>query len=232
MKNILLIGLLFLIVVSCKNEEQELFKLEEKEGSDKAAIVAIYEANKEAIDEFTQPELDTTKPLEEILYDLGLRDSQDPEPYRWQYKMENGRLTHLEIAGLSLHILPPEISYLTELTFLDLGFNDLETVPSYIGALSKLEILNVDTNNQLRSIAPEIGKLEHLVELWASHSALERLPKEIGALKSLRILSLGSNPNIKCFPQEIWDLQKSDNPLNIRFDNTGISENGDVDCLN
>ena len=79
----------------------------------------------------------------------------------------------LDLSGLGLTSVPPEIGQLTELTELDLSGNQLTSLPSEIGQLAELTELN----------------------LYGNHLAL--LPPEIWRLTKLEHLSLGGNELVK-----------------------------------
>ncbi|MTI30870.1 leucine-rich repeat domain-containing protein, partial [Xanthovirga aplysinae] len=192
--------------------------------SDKAAIFSIYHANKSAIDAKLGDKLDTNKPLEEILIDLGLTSAMGPD--KKSYKIEEGRLIHLDLSAFDIHSLPIEISYLTALTYLDLGYNKLTSLPPELSTLTKLETLLLDRNEQLGTIPSEIGNLASLTALDIGNTATETLPKEVGALKKLKFLWISSTVN--CLPQEIWDL--SNLWVYIEDSPTRIYGNSDLDC--
>ena len=78
--------------------------------------------------------------------------------------------TSLDLSGLGLTALPPEIAALTALKVLELN------------------------NNQLTALAPEIGALTALKELYLANNQLTALPPEIAALTALQRLDLDGNP--------------------------------------
>ncbi|MEN3942517.1 COR domain-containing protein [Prosthecobacter sp. SYSU 5D2] len=92
--------------------------------------------------------------------------------------------TVLNLGGLGLTALPPEIGQLTSLTELELSHNQLTSLPPEIGLLNSLRQLDLD-NNQLSSLPPEIGLLTSLTWLFLSYNPLTRLPPELCRLRSL-----------------------------------------------
>merc|ERR1712117_618166 len=82
------------------------------------------------------------------------------------------------------HPLPRSIGNLTELSHLDLSYNQLSRVPSAIGRLKKLRVLAL-RDNQLLSISKEIGQLEALKELHLQGNQLRFLPPEVSACAEL-----------------------------------------------
>lgn len=83
-------------------------------------------------------------------------------------------------------------SFLSTLERLDLGGNELEELPDFIGQLSSLIELWLD-NNFLTTLPPEIGELRNLQCLDVSENRVDELPEEIYGLQSLTDLILSSN---------------------------------------
>jgi len=110
----------------------------------------------------------------------------------------------LNLSGLGLSQVPPEIGQLSALTGLDLHANQLTSLPPEIGQLSALTGLDLHAN-QLTSLPPEIGQLSALKELRLSHNQLTSLPPEIGQLSDLTLLHLHNN-KLTCIPPEIGQL--------------------------
>lgn len=111
---------------------------------------------------------------------------------------------HLDLGGLGLTMVPPEIGQLTSLEALYLHNNQLNTLPPEIGQLTKLTLL-VSTENQLRQLPPQIGQLTALVELYLHNNELSTLPPEIGQLTALTHLYLNYN-QLNTLPPEIGQL--------------------------
>ena len=115
-------------------------------------------------------------------------------------------LTRLDLDGNQLTALPPEIVKLTKLTRLDLDGNQLTALPPEIVKLTKLTRLHLD-GNQLTALPPEIGKLTNLTELYLHDNQLTALPSEIVNLTNLTSLHLGQN-QLSALPSEIVNLTK------------------------
>ncbi|WP_107666955.1 leucine-rich repeat domain-containing protein, partial [Cyanothece sp. BG0011] len=64
----------------------------------------------------------------------------------------------LKLWDKNLNSLPPEIGQLTNLTSLNLSFNQLTDLPPEIGQLTNLTSLDLSFN-QLTDLPPEIGQL-------------------------------------------------------------------------
>lgn len=114
------------------------------------------------------------------------------------------RQTTLDLSGLGLTKVPPEIGQLTDMSLLILGNNQLRTLPPEIGRLTGLTLLALSAN-QLTSLPPEIGQLKALQQLSLHDNQLTTLPPEIGQLKVLTALNLGAN-QLTALPPEIGGL--------------------------
>jgi len=114
-------------------------------------------------------------------------------------------LKELDLRGLELTEIPPEIGNLQSLEELILRSNLLTKLPAEIGNLKSLQKLDLYFN-QLRRIPPEIGNLQSLQELDLWHNELKTIPPEISSLRSLRDLNLSDNKLTK-IPRRIGNLQ-------------------------
>ncbi len=107
--------------------------------------------------------------------------------------------------GFHLYTLPSEIGMLTSLQVLDLNRNRLKTLPAEIGHLTELKILTLWRNN-LESL-PNLGKLSKLQVLNLSNNRLKDLPQEIGQLTDLEQLDIEGN-QLTDLPKEMGQLSK------------------------
>ena len=112
--------------------------------------------------------------------------------------------TELNLSGLGLTSLPPEIEQLTTLTLLNINNNQLKYLPVKIGNLVKLTSLYVG-NNRVTSLCAEIGNLVELTSLGLSNNILTSLPAEIRLLTNLTSLNLAMN-QFTVLPGEIGYL--------------------------
>lgn len=99
---------------------------------------------------------------------------------------------HLDLSGLDLHALPPEVAEMDHLEELILTNNKLLTLPKEIGQLSYLRRLIAD-HNVLKTLPKEMGDLIGLVELDLSFNRLERVPDSFRNLVNLQTLDLSVN---------------------------------------
>jgi Leucine-rich repeat (LRR) protein len=124
---------------------------------------------------------------------------------RIEAALQNGT-TRLNLSGLGLTELPPEIGQLTELQTLDLSNNELQSLPAEIGQLRNLRQLELQ-NNQLNELPPQIGQLNNLQALFLGTNELEVFPDELWGLRNLLQLHLQDN-SIYYPPMEIGRMPK------------------------
>lgn len=110
----------------------------------------------------------------------------------------------LDLSGLGLTVVPPEITQLSNLTGLYLGYNKLTIIPTQITQLSNLTGLYLG-KNKLMVIPPEIARLTNLTSLDLSNNQLKASPAEIAQLTNLTWLDL-SNNQLSAFPPGIAQL--------------------------
>lgn len=116
-------------------------------------------------------------------------------------RKEGKRGTHLDLSGLGLSTLPPEIGQLFALRWLYLGGNQLSTLPPEIGQLSALTELQLQ-NNQLTTLPPEIGQLSALTRLYLHGNPGLELPEELLGPEWLVVFGKKAKP---ASPQAILD---------------------------
>ncbi len=112
--------------------------------------------------------------------------------------------TYVDLSGIGLSSLPPELWQLTSIRTLVLAWNQLSRVPAEIGKLVELQDLYLHGNN-LTTLPKEIGKLTKLRNLILTGNKLKTIPKEIGKLTELRSLELNDN-ELRSLPGALRDL--------------------------
>ena len=118
---------------------------------------------------------------------------------------QEGKIIKLDLAKIHTHIVPPELSLLKDLKYLNLNGNKLTSVPSELSQLRNLEYLNLK-NNKLTSIPSELSQLIKLKELYLSKNKLTSIPSELSQLKNLKILNLCNN-KLSSIPSELSQLK-------------------------
>lgn len=112
----------------------------------------------------------------------------------------------LDLGGLDLTEIPPEIGKLTSLVQLNLRENKLKELPPEIGNLTRLKKLYL-SDNKLTELPAEIGNLVELERLYLSKNKLTQLPPEICNLTNLVYIYLRDN-DLTSLPTEITRLTK------------------------
>ena len=87
---------------------------------------------------------------------------------------------------------PFTFSVASQVVFLNLSSNQLNSLPGELSLFEMLKVLNLN-NNCLVKLPQSIGSLTNLEELRVEHNSLKALPDEIGTCRKLRILSLRNN---------------------------------------
>jgi internalin A len=123
---------------------------------------------------------------------------------KWIEVYRKKRWSNLELTGLGLTTLPPEICQLTTLTTLNLAGNKLTLFPPEISQLTALTWLNLESN-ELTTLPPEIGQLTALTTLLLHNNELTTLPPQIGQLTALTKLDLSGN-ELTTLPPVIAEL--------------------------
>ena len=124
------------------------------------------------------------------------------------------KVTELDLSGLDLEELPPEIGKCTQLETLVLGKwdeekegvlgNQLTKFPDAVLQLTKLKILNL-SGNQISSIPEALGQLSNLTDLDLSDNEITSIPEALGQLSNLTLLWLGEN-QITSIPEALGQL--------------------------
>ncbi len=120
----------------------------------------------------------------------------------WRQQGKQGNV--LDLRGLGLVALPPEVGRLTALTRLNLSSNQLTALPPEVGRLTALTRLNLG-GNRLAALPPEVGRLTALTTLFLSRNRLAALPPEVVRLTALTELDLSRN-RLAALPPEVVRL--------------------------
>jgi internalin A len=131
----------------------------------------------------------------------------------------------LDLAGLGLEELPPEIGKCTQLETLVLGKvdeekgqflgNKLTEFPDVVLQLTNLKILNL-SKNQITVIPEDLAQLSNLRELNLSNNQITVIPEAIAQLSNLTQLDLNFN-QITVIPEalgQLFNLTKLDLRIN------------------
>lgn len=118
--------------------------------------------------------------------------------------VKGSEVDFLDLAGLGLSSLPPDIRLLDELNVLILTKNGLRTIPKEIGELKKLETLYLK-DNQLSSLPCELCDIKTLTFLDLSNNHLSNLPPNLVKLE-LMWLSLENNVFDEAYKNTLRDV--------------------------
>lgn len=130
-----------------------------------------------------------------------IESGYNPSKYEIQQIKE---IKKLVLTGLGIHELPSSVGLLSSLQILDLGMTGISSIPEQIGKLISLRKLNL-FRTKISSLPSSIGNLQHLKAIDLSCSAIEKLPESICGLSALQVLDL-SQTLIKELPAQIGNL--------------------------
>ena len=134
-----------------------------------------------------------------IQVDCILNECWEPEP-----SLCDG-LTEVELWGVTY-----DIGTATEIILVTQGLTG--SIPPEIGCLTNLTVLDLSWNQLSGDIPPEIGSLTNLTALNLSYNQLTgEIPPEIGNLTNLTYLRLHYNQLTGEIPPEVCDLIESNN---------------------
>lgn len=112
----------------------------------------------------------------------------------------------LDLSNKGLSEVGPDIYNRTDTVELILSDNQLKSLKSEMGKMTKLQVLKLDHNRLEGSLIAEIRKMP-LKELDASYNDLTGIPAEIGQLTQLETLNLSYN-RIDTYPNELANIQQ------------------------
>jgi SpoVK/Ycf46/Vps4 family AAA+-type ATPase len=110
----------------------------------------------------------------------------------------------LDLSGLGLDQIPPELAELTNLTELSISGNRLKTLPGFIGKLTSLEQLDI-SHNRFSILPKEMTNLSVLKTINLSYNRFTELPEYLGQLTALETLEDTGN-KLPALPEDIYTL--------------------------
>ncbi|KAJ9061136.1 Glucose-repressible alcohol dehydrogenase transcriptional effector [Entomophthora muscae] len=112
---------------------------------------------------------------------------------RTSYREDAEQWTILDMTGMRLKSLSPQLFQYSFLTVLHLAHNYLTYLPPEISQLKALTKLDI-SGNAINMLPPELGLLVNLKELLLFDNSLVHLPGGLGSLYRLETLGLEGNP--------------------------------------
>lgn len=110
----------------------------------------------------------------------------------------------IDICNTGLSSIPEIINKFTNLSELNLGYNNIFFLPEEICSLKNLSRLIIN-NNHLTNLPENIGQLALLEELKLRHNYLNELPESIKLLHNLKYIDLYNN-EFEIVPEIIFNL--------------------------
>ncbi|MEM1328261.1 MAG: leucine-rich repeat domain-containing protein [Bacteroidota bacterium] len=163
-------------------------------------------------------------------------------------KTKSSQLTRLSLSGGGLTAFPIAVYNLKQLETLNLGCNEIKTIPDGIRKLSNLKTLNMNGGacggNPITSISSELATLEQLEDFSVSHANLKTLPNQFFFLPNLKSIKLwyagieylpefpenstiesfwiAADSNFQAFPKSIQYLNVKRAVIDVLYPKTGI----------
>ncbi|HAS44087.1 MAG TPA: hypothetical protein DCS93_26655 [Microscillaceae bacterium] len=132
----------------------------------------------------------------EVLYLQRNELTQMPEAFVDIPNLRELHLNHNELGKEHLqegYALPLKISFMDNLTTLNLSYNCLKRLPPGIGLLEKLDSIFLN-NNQFDEFPIELCEVETLKNIYCRHNNIHHLPDDMQYLTQLEYLDLRDNP--------------------------------------
>jgi Leucine-rich repeat (LRR) protein len=121
------------------------------------------------------------------------------------------------------HPFPHSLSELKNLTYLDLGRNSLDEVPSFVKDLPKLQELHFSSNAELKELPSFLASLQELEKIELVSDGLTDLPDFLNTLPRLSRVLLGDNCKITQSEGKMKDLRR-------RFPKVDFDFTDEFDC--
>ena len=121
----------------------------------------------------------------------------------------------VRVRGLTLRpyvagSFPPGIGMLSELEELRIGSSLTGPIPPELGDLTKLRLVQLESNQLTGEIPAELGKLNGLESLNLERNKLTgEIPPELGSLPNLEYLNVDTNRLTGCVPTELLERRPS-----------------------
>ncbi|KAK0720321.1 Endonuclease/exonuclease/phosphatase [Lasiosphaeris hirsuta] len=133
-------------------------------------------------------------------------DGEDDRRRPWSIDKSNKRQDwhNLDMSGQGLRVLSPALFSYQFLQELYIASNRLTYLPSDIGKLRHMRVLEA-SNNMISELPPEIGMCTNLKSLLLFDNQIRDLPFELGSLYLLEMLGIEGNPLNPTMKEEIME---------------------------
>ncbi|KAI5627068.1 leucine-rich repeat-containing protein 10 [Silurus asotus] len=115
-------------------------------------------------------------------------------------------LVKLYLSNNNLNSLPSQLSNLEKLQILALDFNSFVELPLVVCSLRQLSILYLG-NNQIAKLPKDLSQLSGLKTLWLDNNCFTKFPPVVCKLYNLKTLHLGYN-QFRSLPAELSRLKE------------------------
>lgn len=119
----------------------------------------------------------------------------------------------LDLSSKGLIVVGPDVFNKSATTTLILSNNNIQSLPSEMGRLTKLEVFKIDHNRLDGSLIGEIRKMP-LTYLDVSYNNMTGMPAEIGQLNKLQTLDYSYN-KITGLPNVLSNLKNTLKEINL-----------------
>ncbi len=210
-------------LIAKKNNDKEYFE--------KFKIDWINERNKIAQERRKQKEEDKRKKEEEAKQKR-LKEKQDKYNEKILYivkAINDKNIIELDLSDCELEEIPDILFQVKHLKVLRipgnryLKANRLQEIPSKIGNLTNLEILDI-SNNNISELPDDFKNLKNLKQLYIQENKLDKIPTSISFLNELNVLDISDNVLIQQGNKNIESLSKLINLEKLYMRNCGLTD--------
>ncbi len=119
-------------------------------------------------------------------------------------EIEDGFIIELDLSNLAMHSISTTLTTFTNLIHLNLEYNNLGSLPSFMENLKSIESLILN-HNKISEINVDFRKLPNLIQLEMSHNQIKQLPTSICS-HTFNVLTINDN-QIQHFPANFDKIQ-------------------------
>eukprot|EP00960_Hanusia_phi_P075831 768473-Hanusia_phi.AAC.12 len=158
------------------------------------------------------------------------RKHNEVESLQIAHRLQLMKINSLNLDHNEFDTVPPDALKFTDLVFLSVAHNKLETLTEGIRLLTNLTVLELD-NNGLERLPQSLEQNRSIVKLTLNRNQFKLFPDVIFSLTNLQILNLALN-QIETIPETFCEMNKSvkllalqHNQIHFLPNNIGMMEN-------